>query len=118
KAKEARHAFEAGAKDEIPEPLKPKEVAQAYYRVLDQWAESIGLEDEQGIVQLTLAVESAIEAEYRVDWVKKDDVKNKMRNNIDDAFYRFCKEREIEPDYDAIDELTETILNVAIKRRP
>ncbi|MBK8205333.1 MAG: type I restriction endonuclease subunit R [Planctomycetes bacterium] len=111
-------AVDAGAKDEIPAPLKPRETAQAYYRVLGTWALGVGINDDDAIVALTLAVEAAIESKYRVDWVKREDVKNQMRVEIDDALYKFCKERDLTLDFDAFDQLAETILTVAAKRRP
>ncbi len=118
KVKDVRDTVEKGAKDEIPPALRSKDVAQAYYRVLAKWAESAGLKDTEAVTQLTLEVEKAINREYSVDWVRKDDVKNRMRNNIDDTFYQFCASRKLDFDTDAVDEMTDTILHVASKRCP
>jgi len=118
KVKEVRETVAKGAQDEIPEKLKSNEIAQAYYRVLGQWAGEVGIQNDDAVVSLTLAVESAIDANYRVDWLKHDDVKNRMRTKIDDELYLFCKGHDLELDYDAFDEIGETVLSVAAKRRP
>ncbi|MBP9890316.1 MAG: type I restriction endonuclease subunit R [Planctomycetes bacterium] len=116
--KEVQATVEAGAKDEIPEALRAKDVAQAYFRVLAKWAEEIGFKDRDAMTKLTLSVEAAINNEYIVDWVRKEDVKNRMRNNIDDAFYEFCKARKLDFEGDAVDTISETLLGVAAKRHP
>jgi type I restriction enzyme, R subunit len=107
-----------GYQDDVPEELRSRESASAFFRLLNRWAQAAGVQNEQAIVDLTLEVEKAFESEYKVDWFRDGDTKNRIVSLIDDAFYSFCQEQGADPDFDAIDEVTEKLMTAAYKNRP
>jgi hypothetical protein len=59
-----------------------------------------------------------VEAERCVDWVRKLDVKNRMYQGIDDAFYNFCKKHDLPKNWNDIEACSHTIVDtIAAARR-
>lgn len=103
---------------DLPSGLKNRDTAQAYYRVLREWAGGLGFEDRDAIARLALDVDLAIDRERSVDWARKSDVKNRMYQSIDDAFYLFCKENDLPKNWGDIERASHTIVDtIAASRR-
>lgn len=113
----AQQVEERGTAD-IPLGLRNRDTAQAYYRVLREWAGGLGFEDRDAIARLALDVDAAVDRERSVDWIRKTDVKNRMYQSIDDAFYLFCKEHDLPKNWSDIERASHTIVDtIAASRR-
>jgi hypothetical protein len=113
----AQQVDQRGAAD-VPYGLRADDTAQAYYRVLREWAGGLGFEDRDAIAQLALDVNTAIDRERSVDWIRKTDVKNRMYQSIDDAFYLFCKEHDLPKNWSDIERASRTMVDtIAAARR-
>jgi type I restriction enzyme R subunit len=103
---------------ELPPQLRARDTAQAYYRVLREWAGGVGFDDGDALASLALDVDAAIDRERCVDWIRKSDVKNRMYHSIDDAFYLFCKEHDLPKNWSDIERASHTIVDtIAAARR-
>ncbi|MEA2235830.1 MAG: type restriction enzyme subunit [Thermoanaerobaculia bacterium] len=108
----------SGGRADVPPMLHARDAARSYYRVLQEWAGGVGFDDKDAVALLALDVENAIDRERCVDWIRKDDVKNQMYKNIDDAFYSFCNEHKLEKQWDAIEQCSRTIVDSIAAARP
>lgn len=118
RVKGIRDKYAEGRADDVPAALRSDETAQAFYRVLDKWAQSIGFADESAVVDLSTTVKDGIMRERAVDWVRKESVQNRMRTNIDEAFIAFEDRHGVKIDFAQMDELTDQLLQIAAKRMP
>jgi len=102
--------------DEIPSELDGQEIAKAYFGIVNQSLEKkvldIGL-----LAESALAIDEIIERNRIVQWVDNEDVKNKMSLEIEDWLFEFAEQNNIELDFDAIDDIIERCLGVAMVRR-
>jgi type I restriction enzyme R subunit len=113
----AQQVDQRGAAD-VPSGLRARDTAQAYYRVLREWAGGLGFEDRDAVARLALDMDAAIDRERSVDWVRKSDVKNRMYQSIDDAFYLFCKEHDLPKNWSDIERASRTMVDtIAAARR-
>jgi len=104
---------------DLPSGLKNRDTAQAYYRVLREWAGGLGFEDRDALARLALDVDAVIDRERSVDWIRKSDVKNRMYQSIDDAFYLFCKEYDLPKNWSDIERASHTMVDtIAASRLP
>lgn len=108
---------ESGGESDLPANLA-SDASKAYYRVLEEWAGALGFDDHDEVAELALSVERAVDGERCVDWVRKTDVKNRMYQNIDDAFYLFCKKHDLPKNWSDIEACSHTIVDtIAAARR-
>jgi type I restriction enzyme R subunit len=108
---------ESGGQSDLPANLA-SDASKAYYRVLEEWAGALGFEDHHEVAELALSVEKVVDEERCVDWVRKTDVKNRMYQNIDDAFYVFCKKHDLPKNWADIEACSHTIVDtIAAARR-
>lgn len=120
KIRALRDQVVAGTGGSVPPALKGNDVAQAYYRlILEKQVEIIKVPDDPAIAaDIALMIDQAIQAEVIVDWRLKDDVKNRMRANIDDGFFALAQEGRISLNWNALDELASEAARVAMSRLP
>ncbi|MBC8139612.1 MAG: type I restriction endonuclease subunit R, partial [Fibrella sp.] len=114
-----REEFVAGRpKDDLPERVAANDVAAAYYRLLQEYKESLLLpsDEPETIADFVLAVDAAIRQEIVVDWHKKQDVLNTMRANVDDVFFDFSTRGVLALDWAVLDKLAAEIFRVAGSR--
>ena len=67
---------------------------------------------------IALMIEKAICDEIVVDWRLKEDVKNRMRANIDDGFFELAQAGRIHLNWDVLDDLASEAARVAKSRLP
>lgn len=111
RVQEVSDAVDGGGRHDVPPMLHARDAARSYYRVLQEWATGAGLDDRDAVARLAMDVDEAINRERCVDWIRKDDVKNRMYKNIDDAFYSFCNDHQLSKDWDAIEQCSRTIVD-------
>src|SRR5262249_44876342 len=113
------HIASHGA-DDVPARLANKDIAQAYYRIALEQLKALGVspDDRETAADIALMIEDAINSKVVVDWRLKDDVKNRMRANIDDGFFELSQQGKITLDWNVIDEIAEQAAKVAQSRLP
>lgn len=109
-----RRAFE-----DVPESLKTRDVAKAYFDILrDQFATAGVALEEAAFPGLAIRIEDIIQAKRKVDWADDMDVQNKMRIAIEEELFALKDRHGIELDFDTIDRLLDRIIDVARRRVP
>lgn len=66
--------------------------------------------------QASLEINRLIEKNKVVDWTENDDIKNSMRNDIDDYLYNIRTENGLDLDFDLMDRIIEETIDIARKR--
>lgn len=102
--------------DEIPTVLEGREVAKAYFGIVNQSLEKI-ISDDELLAEIAIEIDEIIERNRIVQWVDNEDVKNKMGLEIEDWLFDFAKQRSLEIDFKVIDDVLERCLDVAKHRR-
>lgn len=95
-----------------PEVLQSRMVASAFYRIVKEGIHNI---DDEKSAEIGLRVDDIIRANKIVDWERKEDVKNRMKQTIEDYLYDLRNEG-IELTFDQIDDIIETVMGVALKQ--
>lgn len=110
--------LESGTTGDVSEKLQDREVAQAYHGMVEQILEAAGIENaEEFCLEVALAVDDVVGEEPPVDWVKNDDFKNRIRQEIDDVLFDLKEQFEVPLTLDQMDEICEECLRIAERRR-
>ncbi|MFC1786840.1 type I restriction endonuclease subunit R [Halobacteriota archaeon] len=99
--------------DDIPEDLEGHEVAKAFYGVvLDVLSESHKEKSELKAIsaEIGLGIDKIIHKNTQVDWQRKEEVQNKMLNEIDDYL---LDHPDIDMTLDDLDLIMERIMKIA-----
>jgi type I restriction enzyme R subunit len=107
--------------DDIPDSLRNHDVAKAYFGTVKERLTNIipdinDLDDRMG--EIALKIESIIEKHRIVNWTMDPDVKNRMRNEIDDALFDWQSGLGIKLSFDDFDVIMEQCIDIAKARRP
>ena len=115
KAKSLREQESGGVRYDLPQRLRQLRDAPAYYGVL---SETLGNDrlSEDALVEIAVRVESLIENHKIRDWEDNPDVKNAMRNALDDYFYSIEGEQKIRFSDIELNEIVEQVIEIARKR--
>jgi type I restriction enzyme, R subunit len=101
----------------IPESLKTRQIAQAFYRTVGQVAETSGVAEMKPYAEEIAGEIDLIISDCRiVDWTYKDDVINKMKHRIDDFLFDLAQERKLNLGTDVIDEIIDKTIEIAKHR--
>jgi type I restriction enzyme R subunit len=110
---------ERRAYEDVPEILKARDVAKAYYDVLRDQFQAAGLAVAEGeAATLAALIDDIIQAKRRVDWADDVDVQNQMKIAIEDELFAFQKAHGLKLDFDTIDRLLDRAIDVARRRVP
>ncbi len=105
-------AVKDGGRDHVPEPLRHKGAARAYYGVLsERLAEYVG--DAAALVSAALQADAVICRHKVRDWPHNSDVQNRMLNDLDDLFHDLGRDQGASLPYDVLDEIAGKLLNIA-----
>jgi type I restriction enzyme R subunit len=105
--------------DDVPPILKGHEVARAFYGVLNDAIGPIsgdGTTAKDVSADYGLKVDAIILKHRIVDWVLNRDVKNRMRNEIEDLLFDLDKKNGIKLDVNQIDDILDRCINIAETR--
>jgi type I restriction enzyme R subunit len=97
---------------DIPEVLKDRAVAQAFYGVVFE-AINAKSSDRDASAKIAMVVDDIIQKEMVVDWHLKSDIQNKMVNAIEDYL---ADKTDLGLTYDEIDAILEKVMNIAKRR--
>lgn len=101
--------------DDIPNTLEGKDVAKAYFGILDQALKDI-FEDKEKLAFCAIEIDKIINNNIIVQWTTNIDIQNKMRNNIEDFLFSFSDEINFELDFNTVDIILEQCMNLAKHR--
>ena len=105
--------------DSLPASLENKADARAFYgivrEVLTQFDGELDLKEEAA--ELGIAIDEAIEKHRMVNWGSNDDVKNDMRNDIEDLLLSIKAKHNLDVDFSHIDEILERTITTAKARK-
>lgn len=107
------------AYEDVPEIIKPRDVAKSYYDVVRDQFESAGLALEaDDAAQLAARIDDLIMSKRKVDWAEDLDVQNQMKIAVEDELFALKADRGIELDFDSIDRLLDRVIDIARRRVP
>jgi type I restriction enzyme R subunit len=104
---------------DIPEPLKQRESAKAYYRVV---LEKLPMDLVDGKIpaeigaEVAVKVDDIIETLKKRDWTKDSSVHNQMFNEMEDYLFMIKGRYDLSWDFDVIDKIIEQSLDIAKNR--
>ncbi|MES2615644.1 MAG: HsdR family type I site-specific deoxyribonuclease [Bdellovibrionota bacterium] len=119
KAGEIMEAVRTRTGDEIPELLKTRDVARAFYGI------ALGVITDKNsspnlvsttAVEIALKIENIIQERVQVDWTIKVDVQNSMKNAIEDFLYKLSDEKGFPLSFQEMDQIIEKSIDVAKHR--
>ncbi len=104
--------------DSIPELIKHHDTAKAYFGVLKEVVAQVRPVQDGALAELALQIDKDIEGYRIVNWNTNDDVKNRMRNAMEDTLFDFQDREGLELNFSLIDDMMERCLNIARVQRP
>ena len=107
--------------DDIPETLRYKETAKAYYGVVREAMESYGTESSstsKAAEKTSLVIDEIIKRLRIVNWSTNTDIQNQMRNKIEDYLFEIKNEYKMELTFEEIDSIMDQCLDIAKARIP
>lgn len=111
--------------DKLPDVLHDRYVAKAFYGVVNEVFEGLQLKEdaapygtENAVADLAVQIDDAIQKRLVVDWRGNDDVKNAMRNAIDDLLYEARSAKGFPLTVQDMDVIIERALEIAKNRYP
>ena len=72
--------------------------------------------DSETIATISQKITQIVRTHDTVDWKTNIDIHNRIRQDIDDLFYELENDKGFAVDFDDIDKITESVLNVAMRR--
>jgi type I restriction enzyme R subunit len=123
RATEAMNAVLSRTGDELPEPLHGREVAKAFYGVVNEVFEGLEVKEEavpyrtaEVAADVAVQIDEAVQERVRVDWRGNPDVQNEMRNAIDDLLYKAKASKGVPLTTQDMDAIIERALDIAKNR--
>ncbi len=111
--------------DKLPEILRDRDVAKAFYGVVNETFEGMELKEDavpygtQNLAaDLAVKIEDEIQKRLVVDWRANPDVQNEMRNAIDDLLYEARAAKGVPLTVQDMDAIIERALDIAKNRYP
>ena len=107
--------------DDIPETLRYKETAKAYYGVVREAMENYGTESScttKAAEKTSLIIDEIIRRMRIVNWSTNADIQNQMRNKIEDCLFEIKNEYNIDLTFEEIDSIMDQCLDIAKARVP
>ncbi len=92
--------------------LRHKEQARAYYNVLKEKLKG-KVENLELLVNLAIGIDDIITSNKVRDWQTKQDIQNRMLNEIDDLVHKLKRKHELFIPWGELDEIIGKIINIA-----
>ena len=107
--------------DEIPEILTTSETAKAYYGSIKENLATFvfeGVAMNQVCAEAALEFDQIVERRRIVNWGTNPDVQNRIRQDFEDYLFDLKTRTGMTFDFDTIDKILDTCLDIAKVRRP
>lgn len=95
KVKEIKEFILNRTGDGIPEVLKDRDVAKAFYGISNEILKNTGIESEQIAAECGIMIDDIIKENLVVDWDSNEGIKNKIRQEIDDYLFNLKDEYDL-----------------------
>ena len=122
KAKEFEDTFFNGKRDNVPEIIKDNAVAIAFYNLATEELKD-GLQNKTNKMDIAADIALGIEAAVRshvfdnnkqvIDWQKNEDIKGRMKIEIDDLLFEMRIKYDLDVSFDHFDNLIAESIKVA-----
>ena len=102
--------------DNLPSSLDGKEMAKAFFGILQKVIEQDNPLDEKArdkIAKISLKILEIVKEHRIVDWFKNRDIQNQIKNKIEDYIYEEKDLMGWSLDFDSIDRIMDEIINTA-----
>ncbi len=104
-------------RDDIPELLRHREVAQAYYGIVYSKLQILD-NDPDLSAKIAIGIDDIIQKNRIINWQKNNDVQNQMKNQIEDFLFDELNENSLSLDFEAIDHILDKCVATAVIRLP
>lgn len=107
--------------DSLPEKLRNKEVAKAFFGVLRELLGRHSQDVDAGhelSADAAIQIDGIIQDEKIVSWTSNLDVQNRMKNRIEDYLHELKDETGLAITFEDIDDILEKCLDIAKRRYP
>lgn len=101
--------------DDMPEKLKNREVAKAFYGIVFEKLKGNNAPIELA-ADAAIEIDDIIQNNKYVDWIKNDDLQNKIINDIEDVLFAIKDSKKADLSYEDIDYIIENSMKIAMKR--
>lgn len=109
--------------DDLPDVLRERDVAKAFYGVVSEAFKDIEVKEEKApygtkevAAQMAVDIDDIIQEKLVVDWRNNADVQNEMRNAIDDLLYEARTKKGLPLSVQEMDSIIERALEIAKAR--
>jgi len=118
KVSEIAEAIRSRKDDNLPEAIRQREVAKAFYGVVREAISSHVADGDvkQVVADVAMRIDDAVLRERIVNWTTNIDVQNRMRNDIEDALFDLKSRTGLDLSFDEIDAVLEKCLDIARRR--
>ena len=125
KAKDFEDAFFNGRRDNVPSIIKDNPTAIAFFNLTtEELKDGLGTKANNMEIAAEIAadIDDIVKANVFdnghpvIDWQKNEDIKGKMRIEIDDLLFETKKKFDLDISFDQIDQLIDGCINVAETR--
>jgi type I restriction enzyme R subunit len=119
KIRAALEGLRGKSTSELPDKLKGRDEAKAYYGVLrEPMARYNVAKPSQAdlLADIALRIEDIVNSHKIRDWMRSQDVKNHIINDIEDYFYSLKGRYELDIDFGMIETMTNQVLAIAERR--
>lgn len=122
KVSEIRDKVESTQRDDVPDEIRNDGEACAYFGAIKPCFSEIDIDESQTddiAIKTTLAIQTAIDKNWKVDFWNDSDAQNVVKNEIDDFFYDVVEEvHGIDLSSEQMDEMISQTLRIAKFWRP
>ena len=120
KVSEIADAIRTRKDDNLPEVIRQRDVAKAFFGVFRDFLSSHHSDCDlrQTIAETAVRIDDAILGERIVNWTTNTDVQNRMRNDMEDALFDLKSRTGLDFSLDEIDAVLEKCLDIARRRYP
>lgn len=101
--------------DDLPEKLKNREIAKAFYGIIFEKLKEHNVPVKL-IADTAIEIDDIIQSNKYVDWIKNDDLQNRMINDIEDVLFAIKDSKKADLSYEDIDYIIEYSIKIAKKR--
>ncbi|MEX3897347.1 type I restriction endonuclease subunit R [Paraburkholderia sp. BR10954] len=110
---------ERRAFDDVPERLRDKDIAKAYFDIVQQQlGEAKPALPREVAADAALMIDEIVRSKRKVDWTLDMDIQNQMRIAIEDGLFALKQKDGLDLDFKTIDHILDRCIDVAKRRIP
>ena len=105
--------------DDIPPALANRDVAKAFFGVLQEAFDPHNGEAADGreiSTTASLAIDDIVQAHRIVHWTRNADVQNRVKGAVEDYLFELMEREQLELSFEEIDGILESVLDIALVR--